>query len=57
MGQDPRDSVVDPWGRLWGLENLFVADAAALPAGLWHNVTLTVMALAVRTCERIRQTR
>jgi choline dehydrogenase-like flavoprotein len=53
MGDDPATSVTDPWGRLWEVNNVVVADAACFPSGMWQNVTLTIMALAVRACRRI----
>ena len=51
MGTDPATSVTDPFGRLWDVENVFVADGACWPSSGYQNPTLTMMALAVRTCE------
>ena len=45
--------MTDPWGRLWDADNVFVADGACFPCGLWQNVTLTIMALAVRASRRV----
>ena len=53
MGEDPMTSVTDPWGRLWDADNVVVADGACFPSGLWQNVTLTIMALAVRASRRV----
>ena len=53
MGRDPRDSVSDPWGRLWEAGNVVVADGAVFPTGCWQNVTLTIMALALRAARRL----
>jgi choline dehydrogenase-like flavoprotein len=53
MGDDPRVSVTDRWGRPWDTENLIVADGACFPAGCWQNVTLTIMALARRAARRV----
>jgi len=53
MGDDPRASVTDRWGRLWDTENVIVADGACFPAGCWQNVTLTIMALARRAARRV----
>lgn len=53
MGRDPRDSVLNPFGQCWDAENVFVTDGAAFTSGCWQNVTLTIMALTVRTCEHI----
>ena len=53
MGSDPSESVTDPWGRLWEIDNVVVADGALFPAGCWENVTLTIMALALRAARRL----
>jgi choline dehydrogenase-like flavoprotein len=55
MGADPGTSVLDPWGRVWDAENVYVTDGASFPTGCWQNVTLTIMALTVRACDRITQ--
>jgi len=48
MGEDPRVSVTDPFGRVWGHENLFVMDASVHPTNGGYNPVLTIMALAYR---------
>jgi choline dehydrogenase-like flavoprotein len=53
MGADPRESVLNEFGQCWDAENVFVADGASFTSGGWQNVTLTIMALAVRACEHI----
>ena len=53
MGLDPADSVTDPWGRVWDADNVVVADGAAFPGGCWQNVTLTIMALALRAARHV----
>jgi choline dehydrogenase-like flavoprotein len=52
MGADPRRSVVDPAGRLWGYENLLVADASVFPQSSGVNPMLTIMAMAGRIAEQ-----
>jgi choline dehydrogenase-like flavoprotein len=49
MGADPFASVVDARGRVWGYENLLVADASVFPQSSGVNPMLTIMALARRT--------
>jgi choline dehydrogenase-like flavoprotein len=49
MGTDPFASVVDARGRVWGYENLLVADASVFPQSSGVNPMLTIMALARRT--------
>lgn len=49
MGDDPRSSVVDRWGRVHGQSNLYVADGAVHVTNGGFNPVLTIMALAFRT--------
>ncbi len=47
MGADPRTSVVDPHGRVWGWKNLRVADASVFPTSLGVNPQVTTMAMGL----------
>jgi choline dehydrogenase-like flavoprotein len=53
MGSDPATSVTDPDGRVHGLGNLWVAGSSLFPTGGWANPTLTIVALALRSAEKI----
>jgi choline dehydrogenase-like flavoprotein len=53
MGSDPRTSVTDADGRVHGLGNLWVAGSSLFPTGGWANPTLTIVALALRSTEKI----
>jgi len=55
MGRGPQDSVTDPNGRVHGKPWLFVADASLFPNSVEINPYLTIMALADRVAETIRQ--
>ncbi|HEX6007452.1 MAG TPA: GMC family oxidoreductase, partial [Burkholderiales bacterium] len=55
MGRDRRDSVTDAWGRVHGMPWLRVADSALFPDALQINPYLTVMSLADRTAQAIKQ--
>jgi choline dehydrogenase-like flavoprotein len=55
MGASSADSVADSWGRVHGRPGLFVADSSLFPDSLEINPYLTVMALADRAAERIRE--
>jgi choline dehydrogenase-like flavoprotein len=48
MGASRERSVVDPSGRVWGYENLLVADASGFPQSSGVNPMLTIMAMASR---------
>ncbi|MBV8066858.1 MAG: GMC family oxidoreductase [Candidatus Eremiobacteraeota bacterium] len=52
MGADPKRSVVDADGRVWGYANLLVADAAVFPQSSGVNPMLTIMAMAQRIAAR-----
>src|SRR5690606_37749527 len=54
MGRDASDSVTDAWGRVHGVPWLRVADSALFPDAVEINPYLTVMALADRAAEAIR---
>jgi choline dehydrogenase-like flavoprotein len=53
MGADPREAVTDGWGRVYGLDNLFVADGSIFPSSLGVNPMVTIMAAATRVAENI----
>lgn len=53
MGEDPRTSVVDPHGRVHGVEGLYVADGSVHVTNGGFNPVLTIMALAWRTAAAI----
>ncbi|KAH0538565.1 hypothetical protein FGG08_004853 [Glutinoglossum americanum] len=46
MGTSPRGSVVDPRGRVWGVEGLAVCDASVFPSASGVNPMVTNMAVA-----------
>lgn len=51
MGDDPRTSVVDRYGRTHDVPNLFVCDGSVLPTQGSANTGLTIQALAARTAD------
>ena len=54
MGNDPKASVVDAFGRSHRWRNLWIADASVFPSsGGGEAPSLTIHALALRTAERI----
>jgi len=55
MGNDPRRSVTDGWGQVHGVANLHIAGSSLFPTGGWANPTLTILALALRTADRIAE--
>jgi choline dehydrogenase-like flavoprotein len=55
MGLTAQDSVTDSFGRVHGVPWLFVADASLFPESVEINPYLTIMALADRVAQHIRQ--
>ncbi len=53
MASDPRRGVTDGWGRVHGLPNLHIAGSSLFPTAGWANPTLTILALSLRTADRI----
>jgi choline dehydrogenase-like flavoprotein len=53
MGASPSESVTNSWSQTWDVKNLFVADGAVFASNADKNPTLTIMALAWRTADRI----
>jgi gluconate 2-dehydrogenase alpha chain len=53
MGSDPETSVVDPYGRLHELDNVYVGDASVFTSSGGFNPTLTLMALSLRMARHI----
>ena len=46
MGRSPEEGVCDNKGRVYGYENLYVADGSIVPANLGVNPSLTITALS-----------
>jgi choline dehydrogenase-like flavoprotein len=53
MGDDETTSVCDPYGRVHGTDNVYVADASVFVTSGAQNPTLTLMALALRSMRRL----
>jgi len=51
MGEDPKTSVVDKFGRTHDVANLFVCDGSIMPTQGSANPGLTIQALAARTAD------
>jgi len=53
MGNDPKTSVCNPFGRSHDIENLFIADGSVFPTATPANPTLTIQALSTRLARHI----
>lgn len=54
MSEGPDRGVVDPHCRVHGMANLYVAGSSVFPTGGAENPTLTIVALALRLADRLR---
>jgi choline dehydrogenase-like flavoprotein len=55
MGDNPEHSVVNSYGQAHDIPNLFICDASIFVTSSGSNPTNTVMALALRTADYIKQ--
>lgn len=53
MSCEPKRGVTDIWGRVYGLDNVFVADASLFPSPVGVNPMLSIMALSMKIGEYI----
>jgi len=53
MGADPATSVTDTYGRVHGLDNVYVADGASFVTSGAQNPTNTIMAVALRNMRHL----
>ena len=53
MGDKASSSVTNSWSQTWDVPNVFVADGGVFASNADKNPTLTIMALAWRTADRI----
>jgi len=51
MGSDPKKSVLNQFQQSHDVKNLFVMDASGFTSSPCQNPTLTIMSLAVRSCD------
>jgi choline dehydrogenase-like flavoprotein len=54
MGSDPRHSVTDAWGRVWGHDNLCLADGSLHVTNGGVNPVLTILANAYRVTTHLQ---
>lgn len=55
MHEDPKFGVVDQHSRVHGISNLYVTGGSVFPTGGFANPTLTIIALAIRLADRIKE--
>lgn len=55
MSARAEDGVTDQWGRVWGHDNLFIADGSLHVTNGGYNPVLTIMALGLRAGDHIAQ--
>jgi choline dehydrogenase-like flavoprotein len=55
MGADPKSSVLNQWSQAWEVTNLFVTDGGPFVSNADKNPTLSIMALAMRSCTHLAE--
>jgi choline dehydrogenase-like flavoprotein len=55
LNDDPRRGVVDANCKVHGIDGLYVASSAVFPTGGFSNPTLTIVALATRLADHLKQ--
>ena len=55
MGRDPRTSVTNEWNQTHDVPNLLVNDGGVFVSAGNQNPTLTILALALRSSERLAE--
>ncbi len=55
MAADIDNGVCDRWGRTFDVPNLFISDGGQFSSGGTSNPTLTIVALAMRQADYLRQ--
>ncbi|QDH16909.1 GMC family oxidoreductase [Swingsia samuiensis] len=53
MGADGSQNVVDPYGKSFDIDNLWISDHSTFPSATAANPALTIMALSLRTADAI----
>jgi len=53
MSSSPADGVVDPNGKVWGTENVYIADASILPSASGVNPMISNMGLSLHVAKGI----
>ena len=55
MAKEASEGVVDADCRVFGVDNLYVASSSVLPTSSYANPTLTIVAIAIRVAEHLKQ--
>ncbi|HEY3114225.1 MAG TPA: GMC family oxidoreductase, partial [Gemmatimonadaceae bacterium] len=55
MGDNPKDSVVDRWGRAHDVPNLWIVGSSVFATSATSNPTITIAALTLRAAEAIHR--
>ena len=55
MGSDPKASVLNQWSQAWEVPNLLVTDGGPFASNADKNPTLSILALAMRSCTHLAE--
>lgn len=51
MGRDPKTSMLNGWGQMHAIKNVFVTDGSCMASTSWQNPSVTYMALTARAVD------
>jgi choline dehydrogenase-like flavoprotein len=54
LGSSSHNSVADPYGQVYGVRGLFIADASGFPTAVGVNPMLSITALAYRVAQQVK---
>lgn len=53
IGKSPGTGVLDPYHKVYGIDNLWVVDSSSVPSSIGVNPQITIMAMATRAANHI----
>ncbi len=55
MGANPKEAVCDPFGRVYGLDNVFISDGSIFPTSLGVNPMMSIIAAGLKIGDYINR--
>lgn len=53
MGDDPKTSVTNKWGKTWDVDNLYIMDGGIFASNPHKNCTITILTLAMKNATKL----
>lgn len=55
MGDDPKTSVTNKWGKTWDVDNLYIMDGGIFASNPHKNCTITILTLAMKNSTKLAE--